>query len=161
MRLQGLLVQDSLHRGLAGATQTGMARVDRVPPHVSRQRLAGPQLGRVAQFFGLGAGQVHHPGLIGAGDDGLFGTVEQILEPGFHPHFQRLMQTMVNGHPADLEGPLDNGRILARVISQEYPRPFDLAHGRRARPFQSLKTCLLLRGQDQRRKLAFSSHAQL
>ena len=128
MRLQVLLLQNSLHRGFGRLRQTGMACGLRLLAHMKRQRLARPQFRGIAQFFRLRASQMHHPGFISAGNDRFFGTMKSVLESGFDSHRQSLMQAMINGDSADPKGSLDSRRVVSRVVLQKNPRPFNLTH---------------------------------
>ena len=73
----------------------------RLLAHMSRQGFARPQFSSVAQVFGLGAGQMHHPSFVGTANDRFLGPMKGVFERGFHPHPQGLMQAMIDRNPAD------------------------------------------------------------
>src|SRR5260370_3636584 len=136
-----------------------MACGPRLLAHMNRQRLARPQFGGIAQFFGLGASQMHYPSLVGAGNDRFFGTMESVLESGFDSHFQSLMQAMINGDSADPKGSLDSRRVLSGAVLQKNPRPVNLTHPRGARSLQRCQSFFFLRSEGQSWEFGFSGHA--
>src|SRR5205809_6029590 len=97
MGLQLLLVQNSLHRGFGGTSQTGMASSFCLLAYMRRQGFARPQFGGIAQIFGLSASKMHHPGFVRTPNDRGFGPVKSVFEPGFYPHVQGLVLAMVIG----------------------------------------------------------------
>src|ERR1019366_6528268 len=159
MRLQLLLLENPLHRGFGSTRQAGMSGANRVLTHMSRQGSARPQFGGIAQVFGLGASQMHHPRFIGCGNDRLLGTMKGVFEPSLHSHLQSLMQAMVNRDSADVQGTLDSRRIVTPLVVQKNPRPFDFAERCRARGTQSYKSLLFLCAKDQSWKFGFPGHA--
>src|SRR5664279_3519611 len=159
MRLQLLLLENPLHRGFGGTRQTGMTGASCVLTHMSRQGLARPQFSGIAQFFGFGASQMHNPRLIGSGNDRFFGPMKGVFDPSLHSHLQSLMQAMVNRDSADVQGSLDSRGIVAPLVLQKNPRPFDFPERCRSRGTQCCKALLFLCRKDQSWKLGFPGHA--
>jgi hypothetical protein len=159
VRLQMLLRQNLLHGGFGGASQVGVTGAPGLPAHMGGQRAACPQLRRIAEFFGFGAGRMRHPSFIGVAEDRFFGAMKGVLEASLDAHGQSFVQAIVNGHPADTERSLDGRGIHPGMVMPKNLRALDRSHRGRTRCAQSLQVLFLLSRENQSREFRFANHA--
>jgi hypothetical protein len=110
---------------------------------MAREQSGGPQFVRIAEIFGLAAGEVRNPGLGFGGDRRLPAGPRQIIEHRHRAIGQRPLNTTLNGlmiHPQSL--PHRKKRWIFPV-GHQHPRPLELTRRFRSRA----------RNQTQRRQI--------
>ena len=142
--------QDLADRALHNALQTGMAGADGMLTDVARQQPCGPQLVRIAQSFGLLAGQRYHPCFRLVGDLRCLAGPRTVVERRDNPEPQCPSQAAPHSVVRDAHPLTHHRRRWLGAISQQdartlhpAPVPSEIAPMTPERPDRQLQSTTL------------------